>query len=94
MTAEGARHTRDVETSLPMISIIVNNSNYAKFLPQCIESALARDLGGGLRPQMLTWKYAPVQAVFGWAAACRTRAKLAHWKSRAHLTVERRGLRG
>jgi glycosyltransferase involved in cell wall biosynthesis len=54
---------------------------------------LAQRLQGELRPQRLTWKYAPVQAVFGWAAARRARAGWAHWKLRAQLMAERRGLR-
>jgi glycosyltransferase involved in cell wall biosynthesis len=30
----------------PLVSIIINNYNYARFLPPAIESALAQDLAG------------------------------------------------
>lgn len=42
MKGERTQFDGTVETSTPMVSIIVNNFNYAKFLQQCIESALAQ----------------------------------------------------
>jgi hypothetical protein len=42
MVGERSQSEGHGETSMPMVSIIVNNFNYAKFLRQCVESALAQ----------------------------------------------------
>ena len=42
MTDERSQSAIDVEPSVPMVAIIVNNFNYATFLQKCIESALAQ----------------------------------------------------
>jgi Glycosyl transferase family 2 len=42
MAVERTQHPGEAEPSMSMVSIIVNNFNYAKFLPQCIDSALAQ----------------------------------------------------
>lgn len=42
--------------------------------------ALARELGGGLRPPELSWKYAWIQEMFGWRLAKRARMAVPQFK--------------
>lgn len=39
-------------------------------------SQLAQELGGQLRTPQLSWKYSPIQSIFGWPAARRAQALL------------------
>ena len=52
-------------------------------------SDLARELGGVLTPPRISWKYAPIQALFGWKAARRARATWSNAKLRARLQLDR-----
>lgn len=50
--------------------------------------AIARSLGGDLRPQRISWKYAPIKALFGWASARRVRRTWANLKLTARVRLD------
>src|SRR5207248_3291376 len=52
---------------------------------------LAREFGGTLTPPRLSWKYAAVQALFGWKAAKRSKITVSNLKLLARLQLDRLG---
>lgn len=96
-------HLRGLEDSektrragVTMLQSFVDNTDcFCPDAPARFDRAqqLAARLGGRLAPHRLTWKYAPIKAVFGWKAARWTRhawssAKLAARVRIAELTSE------
>ena len=51
--------------------------------------AIAQRLGTTLEPPRLSWKYAPIRAVWGWKAAKRASSAVNSAKVRARLQLER-----
>jgi glycosyltransferase involved in cell wall biosynthesis len=51
--------------------------------------ALARELGGNLRPRRLSWKYLPIKALFGWKAARRMRTIVSNVKLLGRVHCDR-----
>jgi hypothetical protein len=49
---------------------------------------LARSLGGDLQPHRISWKYAPIKALFGWASARRVRRTWANLKLTARVRFD------
>jgi hypothetical protein len=50
--------------------------------------ALAQSLGGDLQPHRISWKYAPIKALFGWASARRVRRTWANLKLAARVRYD------
>ncbi len=53
--------------------------------------SLAHELGGSVEPPRLGWKYAPLQAVFGWKAVRHVRRTVSDTKLRARIRLDRFG---
>jgi glycosyltransferase involved in cell wall biosynthesis len=49
---------------------------------------LAESLGGELQPHRISWKYAPIKALFGWASALRVRRTWANLKLAARVRFD------